>query len=153
MCERLDRLTNLGFVHAGHWSLPDRRIRFDILPEYVRAHHVLYAFAVDERLAYIGKTDIRLRDRLQRYRTPPRSGRNGGGTNIKNNRYIREALLAGGVVGIYVLVDPVGRRHGGRIIRVAAELEDSLVAELNPPWNGRQSAVTAVAAGECAQIG
>src|SRR5260370_11450472 len=144
MCEKLNSLTNVGFVHAGHWSIPGHRIKSDSRPEYALAHHVLSAFAVDERLAYIGKTDITLRDRLQRYRTPPRSSRNGGGTTIKNSRYIRESLLAGGVVGIYVLLDPVGRPHHGRVIQAAAELESSLVAALIPPWNGRPATARSI---------
>jgi hypothetical protein len=145
MPEKLARLTAIGFLRIGSWKLTDRGLTFEIDEQLASARNVLYAFAVDGSLAYIGKTIVPLRDRLQRYKTPAKSAEKGGSTNIKNNRNILQSLRKGRAVEIFVLQSESRQEHGGFVVNLAAGLEDSLVADLSPPWNGRpQSNPTAV---------
>ena len=97
---------------------------------------VLYAFVVDGALVYVGKTRGALKDRLQRYKTPAKNALHGGSTNIKNNKNIRSSLLAGKTVEIYVLPDKHEESYGGFQFSRAAALEDDLIAQFKPAWNG-----------------
>jgi hypothetical protein len=133
MPEKLARLTAIGFFRIGSWKLTDRGLTFEIDEQLASARNVLYAFAVDGSLAYIGKTTVPLRDRLQRYKTPAKSAKKGGSTNIKNNRNILQSLTKGRAVEIFVLQSESRQEHGGFVVNLAAGLEDSLVADLSPP--------------------
>jgi hypothetical protein len=113
-------------------------LTFEIDEQFASARNVLYAFAVDGSLVYIGKTTVPLRDRLQRYKTPAKSAEKGGSTNIKNNRNILQSLSKGRAVEIFVLHCESRQEHGSFVVNLAAGLEDSLVADLSSPWNGRQ---------------
>ena len=57
-------------------------------------------------------------------------------TNVRNNRSVLDALGLGATVEIYVLPDNGLLYYGGFHINLAAGLEDSLIRELRPPWNG-----------------
>ena len=83
---------------------------------------------------YVGKTVQPLRIRMAGYKTPGPTQP----TNIKNNGKIREALAQGKRVEIMVLPDNGLLHYGGFHVNLAAGLEDSLVRELMPPWNGGQ---------------
>ena len=145
MPEKLARLTAIGFFRIGLWKLTDRGLNFEIDEQLASPRNVLYAFVVDGSLAYIGKTTIPLRDRLQRYKTPAKSAEKGGSTNIKIKRNILQSLTEGRAVEIFVMQSKSQQDHGGFVVNIAAGLEDSLVADLCPPWNGRpQSNPTAV---------
>jgi hypothetical protein len=133
MDDKLARLKEIGFVLAGTWSAADTGI-FCALGDFGAAKNVLYAFAVDGDLAYVGKTVQPLRARLAGYRTPGPTQ----STNIKNNRKIRGCLGQKRLVEIYVLPDTGLLHFGGFHLNLAAALEDSLVRELEPPWNGGQ---------------
>jgi hypothetical protein len=102
------------------------------------AQDLLYAFVVDGELSYIGKTTQGLVRRMQGYRSPPATAERGGSTNINNNRRIVEALVTGASVDIYVLDNLPSHQHGGFPVNLAAGLEDTLVRELSPPWNGQR---------------
>ena len=63
-------------------------------------------------------------------------------TNIENKHNIRQSLEQGKLVEVYVLPDN-GLLHYGKFhVNLAAGLEDSVVLELNPPWNGGQKEAT-----------
>jgi hypothetical protein len=141
MPDKLSRLTGIGFSPAGKWKLTDGTLSFEIEPRFAALRNVLYAFAVDGALVYIGKTTVALRDRLQRYKTPAKSAEKGGSTNIKNNRNILTQLTAGRSVDIHVLYKESVEEHGGFVVNFAAGLEDGLLASLTPPWNGRDREV------------
>src|SRR5687768_13225764 len=101
MPDKLTKLMGIGFSRVGAWRLAERGIAFDLGEErFAGMRNVLYAFAVDGSLTYVGKTTVTLRDRLQRYKTPPRSSMRGGSTNIKNNRNILHSLSSGKAVEI-----------------------------------------------------
>lgn len=137
MTINLNRLTRIGFALAGKWLLAKGGLELALHDASARKSPILYAFAVDGALVYVGKTTLTLRERMQRYKTPPRSRESGGSTNIKNNRNIAAALVDGHVVEIYVLHVQRQERHGEFLVNLAAGLEDNLIEELNPPWNGR----------------
>lgn len=136
MTKNLIRLTTIGFTRAGKWVFVNEVLMLDLDSGLSREANVLYAFAVNGALMYVGKTTMTLRERMQRYKTPSKSSERGGSTNIKNNRNIVEALKNGDFVEIFVLRDPGQQTHGGFMVNLAAGLEDSLIGELSPPWNG-----------------
>jgi hypothetical protein len=136
MDKKLQYLMALGFQPAGAWSSLDGRIYHDIPDQIGNRKNVLYAFVADESPAYIGMTINRLKDRLRPYAYPPKSGHNGGGTNIKNNRNIREALRVNRPVGILFLpgLHPSEDEPApsGSLLHL---MEAQLRAILRPPWN------------------
>jgi hypothetical protein len=87
---------------------------------------------VNGDLTYIGKTTRTLRARMSGYRNPGPTQ----STNIRNNERIRSALSQGKRVEIYAFRDTGLLKLGGFHLNLAAGLEDSLVRELSPPWNG-----------------
>lgn len=133
MENKLDRLKAMGFKVAGQWKQAEGRITCD-LTDFATATNVLYGFVVDGEVKYVGKTVKALRIRMSGYRSPAPTQ----STNIKNNAKIAESLLAGKVVDIYVLPDNGLLHYGGFHVNLAAGLEDSVVRELSPPWNGGQ---------------
>jgi hypothetical protein len=131
MDDKLQRIVNIGFAYTGEWRLKDAALVVH-LPHYANAQNVLYAFVVDTQLMYIGKTTQPLNKRMVGYRTPGPSQ----STNIKNHQFIRIALQQGKHVEIYVLPDNGLLHYGGFHINLAAGLEDSLIRDLSPAWNG-----------------
>lgn len=131
MDEKLARLGEIGFVRIGHWTAEGLGIAYE-LHDLANASNVLYAFAVEGQLKYIGKTTTPLRSRLNGYKNPSKSS----STNIKNKRKIRACLDQARQVEIFALRDSGLLSFGGFHLNLAAGLEDSLVRELDPPWNG-----------------
>jgi hypothetical protein len=129
----LERIQFIGFRSAGSCIFLDGKLAFE-LNELADSRNVLYAFAVDGRLTYIGKTVQTLRQRMAGYRNPGPTQP----TNIRNNGNIRDSLAQGKRVEVYALLDNGLLHHGGFHVNLAAGLEDSLIRELKPPWNGGQ---------------
>jgi len=138
----LDRLTGIGFRRAGHWELTNGVLRLVLPPPLPASQDLLYAFVVAGVLAYVGKTTQGLVKRLQGYRSPPASAERGGSTNINNHRRIIEALGRVSSVDVYVLDSLPAQQHGGFEISLAAGLEDAIIRELAPQWNGLRSPAT-----------
>jgi hypothetical protein len=128
---KLTRLLDIGFVVVGRWLLASDSIDCE-LTELADFPNALYAFSVNGDLTYIGKTTRTLRARMSGYRYPGPTQ----STNIRNNESIRSALSQGKRVEIYVLRDTGLMKFGGFHLNLAAGLEDSLVRDLCPPWNG-----------------
>jgi hypothetical protein len=101
--------------------------------------NVLYAFACDGEIKYIGKSKMSLAARMSGYRNPATSQT----TNVRNNKRITEALASGGAVDIYALPDNGLFHYGQFHLNLAAGLEDDLIAIINPPWNGGKKEITA----------
>jgi hypothetical protein len=129
--ERLSKLTAMGFKLAGRWSRSETGIAFELV-YCATARNVLYAFVVDGKLMYVGKTVQSLRARMAGYKTPGPTQ----STNIRNNKNIVESLTKGQQVEISVLPDNGLLHYGGFHVNLAAGLEDSVVRETTPPWNG-----------------
>ncbi|HEV2945892.1 MAG TPA: GIY-YIG nuclease family protein [Gemmataceae bacterium] len=133
MGNELLALKAIGFTLVGEWNLDGESIAFK-LNKFSDARNVLYAFAVGDELKYVGKTVKLLRERMAGYRNPGPTQF----TNINNKRNILQNLKQGKPVDIYVLPDN-GLMHYGKFhMNLAAGLEDSIVRELSPPWNGGQ---------------
>jgi hypothetical protein len=127
----MQRLLEIGFEHAGRWYLKDGLLELDIT-RFATQANVLYAFIVDGDIKYIGKTVTPLVTRMRGYRRPNAKQ----STNVRNNKAVRELLAAGADVELFVLPDS-GLMHYGRFhLSLAAGLEDSLIKEISPPWNG-----------------
>ncbi|MEC4723546.1 GIY-YIG nuclease family protein [Noviherbaspirillum sp. CPCC 100848] len=142
MTNDLTRLESIGFAHAGKWALTSRGLEAQLDPNLAAGQNALYAFVVNGTLTYIGKTTKTLKERMQGYKTPAVSAERGGSTNIKNNRNIVEVLSNGGCVDIYAFINQGEQKHRGFLINLAAGLEDVLIKELSPPWNGRQFVIS-----------
>lgn len=137
MADNLARLTQAGFTPAGNWSLRGNQLDLILHEPCACERNVLYAFAVDGALVYVGKTIQPLKKRMQGYKSPAVNADHGATTNIKNNRNIVTALTAGHAVDIFVMRSPASQRHGEFDVNLSAGLEDSLIKALAPPWNGR----------------
>ena len=74
---------------------------------------------IDGQPFYIGRTTQLFSKRMYGYQNPGSSQ----STNVRNNDSIRSALQQGRSVEVYC-------------INLAAGLEDNLIRELTPPWNG-----------------
>jgi hypothetical protein len=133
MSDKLGRIKTIGFTPAGWWNVSDGVLTFE-LNDLATARNVLYAFVVDDELMYVGKTVQPLRTRMAGYKSPGPTQ----STNIKNNGNIRESLAQGKRVEILVLPDNGLLHYGGFHVNLAAGLEDSLVRDLMPAWNGGQ---------------
>jgi hypothetical protein len=126
----LGRLEAIGNRCCGEWQLSAERLRCSLIA-HAQDANVLYAFVCDKKVMYVGKTTQSLKARMNGYANPGPTQ----STNIKGNRQIRELLQAGKSVSVYALPDNGLLRYGGFHINLAAGLEDSIVRELNPPWN------------------
>ena len=133
----MKRLTDIGFQNAGHWKLNGDQLELE-LTCLSDAKNVLYAFVSNDEVKYIGKTARALEKRLYGYKYPGPTQ----STNIKNNAHIKNILEAGEPVDIWVLADDGHLSFGGYRISLAAGLEDSLISNLTPPWNGRGPAIS-----------
>jgi hypothetical protein len=131
MVDKLARLKLIGFRAAGYWKVAAGELTCE-LNELERANNALYAFVVDGELMYLGKTVKSLRTRMTGYRRPGPTQ----STNIRNNRHIVDCLAAGKRVEVYALPDNGLLHYGGFHLNLAAGLEDSLIRDLCPPWNG-----------------
>jgi hypothetical protein len=131
MDDKLARLKEVGFVAIGQWTSDGEGIAYK-LRDLANASNVLYAFAVDGQLKYVGKTGQPLRKRFDGYKCPAKTS----STNVKNNLKIRECLDRNKSVEVFALPDSGMLSYGGFHLNLAAGLEDSLVRDLEPPWNG-----------------
>jgi hypothetical protein len=127
----LNQLTAMGFIECGEWVAAEDQLVPNLL-KCADNRNILYAFVVDDVVMYIGKTVQSFRARMQGYRTPGATQL----TNVRNHKNIRNALGSGQRVAIYVLPDNGLLKYGGFHVNLAAGLEDALVRELQPPWNG-----------------
>ncbi len=134
----MDRLLNIGFIKIGYWELLDEQLHYIMTESFNDVCNNLYAFICDGEVKYIGKTTRLLKKRMYHYKKPGMSQ----STNIKNNAYIREALLQNIAVDILVLPDNGLMHYGQFHLNLAAGLEDSIIKTINPEWNGGSKDLT-----------
>lgn len=134
---KLAKLLEIGFVVVGRWTLTVDGIACE-LTALADFPNVLYAFTVDGELKYVGKTIQTLRGRMSGYRNPGPTQ----STNIRTHQSIYLALSQGKRVEIYIFRDTGLVKFGGFHLNMAAGLEDSLVRDLAPPWNGGRKEAT-----------
>lgn len=126
----MNRLLEIGFECCGHWILEGEHLRCEQL-KHKSTPRVLYGFAVDGEVVYIGKTVQSLERRMAGYRRPGPTQ----STNIRNHAKILDTLRAGSTVDIFVLPDPGLLRYGVFQVNLAAGLEDEIISVLQPEWN------------------
>ena len=126
----LERLQEIGFELAGEWLLEDDGPCIEV-HRYTAAANVLYAFASDHELLYIGRAGRSLGVRMQGYELggPPRSMR------TRNRERIVGMLMLDQQVALYAMSDPGAMLYGSFRINLAAGLQHSLIDALEPPWN------------------
>jgi hypothetical protein len=151
MTINLGRLIAVGFEPAGKWLLSDRGLELVLTDNFAQERDLLYAFAVNGDLVYVGKTVQGLQRRMQGYKSPASTPDNGATTNIRNNRNIIAALRDGRTVEIFAMRSPHAPRHGEFAVNLTAGLEDSLIRTLTPPWNGRRGTSSPVTTTTLAQ--
>jgi hypothetical protein len=124
------------FFPVGRWILDDSirsGIRF-ILSNFADAR-VIYAFAADDKIVYIGVCEgstTTLQDRMARYQS-----RAGTGTNQRIAERIQRALSAGVTVTIHAWSPGEGPTIHGILIDLVKGLENPLIRALAPEWNIR----------------
>lgn len=131
----MDRLLSIGFETVGRWINNDPGLAFELVKDLPH-DNALYAFVANGEVKYVGKTTKTLHGRLRSYRRPGASQR----TNVRNNAAITALLREGITVEILALPDPGYHRFGPFRLNLAAGLEDSIIEQLNPPWNGAKTA-------------
>lgn len=129
----MNRLLKIGFQPVGHWKLGNGGIACE-LSRLMNNRNVLYAFVFEGDVKYIGKTTKTLKSRMSGYEKPSATQR----TNLKNKSNIRELLLEGKSIEIFALPDDGLLFYGDFHINLAAGLEDSLISEIKPEWNGQR---------------
>ncbi len=133
-------LLNLGFVDVGKWQPKNDSIAYDLDGADASASEVmldapnaLYAFAHSDQVVYIGKTARSIRKRYVGYCRPGKTQ----ATNQRCHRNIKAAIAKGAEIRIFVFTPITHLRYSEFEINLAAGLEDSLIREFDPPWNGR----------------
>ena len=126
----LKRLLEIGFELAGEWLLEDDGPCIEVR-RYAAAANVLYAFASDDELLYVGRSGRSLGLRMQGYELggPPRSVR------ARNRERIIAMLMLDQQVALYAMSDPGSMLYGSFRVNLAAGLQHSLIDALDPPWN------------------
>jgi hypothetical protein len=127
----MNRLLEIGFEPAGHWLLKGSELAFE-LSRHASQRNILYAFVSDGEVKYVGKTVQSLYGRMGGYKNPAPTQT----TNVRNNARIKPLLLAGAAVDILALPDNGLLHYGQFHVNLAAGLEDSLISEISPQWNG-----------------
>jgi len=126
----MQRLLDIGFTKSGYWvrteSGIERRIELN-----TDATNILYSFISDDELLYVGKTVQQLKKRMYGYQKPYATQT----TNIRVNDLIKKRLDSGRPVDIYAFSDHGLLNFGVFHLNIAAGLEDSIIATINPPWN------------------
>lgn len=104
----MNRLLEIGFGLAGHWHLEEGRLRLAI-HQHGSQKNVLYAFACDGNVMYVGKSSQTLRKRMAGYMSHSATAL----TNIRVRQLIIDMLTAERSVDVYALPDN-GLMHYGR---------------------------------------
>ena len=128
----LKKIITLGFEKVGRWFWEDDDLNFE-LSRHAKEKNILYAFVVDGKVMYIGKSIQTLHKRIYLYKNCGPSQR----TNIRVRDKLRESLKSGFQVLIYAFVQKMPLKYQDIPINLAAGLEDNLITVLRPEWNIR----------------
>ena len=136
----MDRLLEIGFEIAGEWLLDGDDPHIE-LHRYGSAANVLYAFASNDELLYIGRSGRSLQLRMDGYQQggPARSMRE------RNRERIVAMLMVDQPVDLYAMPDPGNLHYGSFKVNLAAGLQHSLIEALAPSWNQTTAAAAAAA--------
>lgn len=131
-------LSDLKFEKIGSWALEKSKLKLikGDKPSQFEIKDALYLFLdhKSKTIFYIGKTTQSLNKRFDGYIRGK-----GKSTNARNNKDLKAHLIKNNQVDIWALLDDFPLVWGGYKINLAAGLEDALIAELKPIWNGGRS--------------
>ena len=141
MARNIKDLEDIGFLNVGEWKInqDNNRIYFDIDDKYLNEVHLLYAFAVNETVRYIGITENTLKNRMSLYKSG-HNEKSSGSTNKNVYKQIKELLENKYTVNIYLLKDVAPCTFGGYEISLATGIEKSLIKAFDfekTLWNKR----------------
>lgn len=134
-----ERLYEIGFQTLGVWVRDGGYLKYELTPDdansriRLEAGAALYAFVCGGSVLYLGKTSINIASRFVGYKRPAKKQ----STNVKCHEGILECIKQHKIVEILTLSGVSQLRWGEFELNIAAGLEDSLIAELDPPWNGK----------------
>lgn len=135
----IERLSAVNFQLLGQWCMEVDHLRYELTSEddetrmRLSSGAALYAFVSEGNVFYVGKTALSLKQRFVGYCKPGTDQR----TNLKCHRNIKAELAAGKTVEIHTLTGVTPLCWGEFELDVAAGLENSLIKQLDPPWNGK----------------
>lgn len=124
-------LFDVGFEVVGSWRLSASGLDLT-LERWNKVSPALYAFVLDGKVMYVGKTSRSLGNRLYGYLKGAGSQR----TNIRVRGKILEALRSGQSIQILGFHNRRPLNVGRFKVNLPAGLEDDIIATLKPPWNG-----------------
>lgn len=137
-------LLNLGFVDVGYWRPSGDFLTYQLDGENTGANetllddrNALYAYVVGEEVLYVGKTARSIRKRFVGYCRPGKRQ----ATNLRCHRNIKANIAQGREIRIFIFAPITHLRYAEFEINLAAGLEDSLIQQFNPPWNGREKGI------------
>jgi hypothetical protein len=137
-----DVLLNIGFVDVGKWCPSGDVIDYKLDGENAKANkallhanNALYAFVEGDQVRYLGKTARSIRNRFLGYCRPGKDQK----TNLRCHSRIRCALSEGNEIRIFAFVPITHLRYAEFEINLAAGLEDDLIRQFDPPWNGKDN--------------
>lgn len=80
----MNRLLNIGFVSVGHSALVNDEIKFNLSTHHTTTN-VLYSFISNVDVKYIGKTTMKLSQRMYNYQNPGPSQSTNEGFPLNSN--------------------------------------------------------------------
>lgn len=135
-------LLDLGFIDVGRWQPNGNYITYQLDGENAAANealldatNALYAFVEGDQVRYIGKTARSVRKRYVGYCRPGRKQV----TNLRCHSKVKDGLAVGSEVRIFVFAPLTHLRYSDFEINLAAGLEDDLIRQFDPPWNGKDN--------------
>lgn len=121
-------LRDAGFQLVGEWRLQTKGgIKLD---GKAPAEPGVYAFVLDDIVAYVGLTNNGLRTRFDQYRRGHERQR----TSARINKLIGAALSSGKTVKVVIAIPEPSEWHD-LPVNTAAGLEGGLIAMIRPAWN------------------
>lgn len=140
MIRNKDVLLDIGFVDIGKWTLAGEFIVYELIDEKLSeikalldTPNALYAFIRGEDVVYIGKTTRSVKKRFAGYCRPGISQ----ATNKRCHAKIKASLANSSEIRILVFTPINQLQYSGFEINLAAGLEDSLINDFEPSWNGK----------------
>ena len=132
----VDRLLECGFEEAGLWTATETRIS---PPSDLPTKRGVYAFAIEDRVMYVGLASRSIRQRLGFYARPGASQR----TNLRLNAMIRDRISTGTKIRI-LIAHPKDSEWNGLRLSGPEGLEAALIEDFDLQWNERGSQTPAL---------
>lgn len=128
----MERLNEIGFAKVGEWCKTETKFTHNI-QNHLNERKLLYAFACNGEVLYIGKTTDTLKSRMTGYKNANSTQK----TNVRVKAKILELLKERKTVEIFIFVDKAKLTYKGYNLCLASALEDILISQINPKWNYR----------------